>query len=280
MKYLIVGVGLVGEAVAKMLMVEGHEVVGTTTTPAKVERLQAFCSEVAVLTGEEQDKIAVAAEGCDGIVMTVSPKFSRTTTPEDRLAEYERVFERTGRSVTAVHERCIFASSFSVYGDSGEGDGPITEDSPLSASQEPSAVYFQAAEKLVLANEQGCVLRFPDVYGGENDLDYGQRLGLAHKMMGGRVPFSGDALLYRLHCLDAARSIVHALRHDLVGAFNVCLNEQLPPTNQAVFDRLAAEAGLEPLVFLSQIKLPSRPILADKIAATGFTFEYTDYDFR
>ena len=167
MRVLVVGVGLVGEMVAKMLVADGHEVIGTTTTPEKVEKLQAVCTDVAVLKGEEQEKIAAAAEGCDAIVMTVSPKFSRTTTPEDRLAEYEKVFERTGKSVTAVHERCLFASSFSVYGDGGEGSEPITEESPLSTSQEPSTVYFQAAERLVLANGNGCVLRFPDVYGGE-----------------------------------------------------------------------------------------------------------------
>ena len=280
MRFLIIGAGLVGQAVAQMLVAQGHYVIGTTTTSAKVEKLQANCSEVAVLMGEEQEKVAAAAAGCEAVVITVSPKFSRTTSPEARLTEYKRVLVRTCRSATAVHSRCLFASSFSVYGDGGSGPGPITEASPLSTASEPSTVCYQAAEKLVLNSLQGCVLRFPDIYGGENDLDYGQRLGLAHKMMGGRVPFSGDALLYRLHCLDAARSIVHTLRHDLVGAFNVCLTEQLPPTNQAVFDRLAAEAGLEPLVFLSQIKLPSCPILADKIAATGFTFEYTDYDFR
>ncbi len=279
MRVLIVGVGLVGEAVAKMLMADGYEVVGTTTTPEKVERLQTFCTDVALLKGEDQEKIAAAAEGCDAIVMTVSPKFSRTTTPADRLAEYEKVCERTGKSVTAVHERCLFASSFSVYGDGGEGTEPITEDSPLSSSQEPSTVCFQAAERLVLANGKGCVVRFPDVYGGENDLDYGQRLGLAHKMMGGKVPFSHDALLYRLHCLDAARSIVHALKYDLVGAFNVCLADQLPPTNKEVFDKLADENGQEKLEFLGQIKLPNRPILADKISATGFVCDYTDYVF-
>jgi nucleoside-diphosphate-sugar epimerase len=97
--------------------------------------------------------------------------------------------------------------------------------------------------------------------------------------MGGAVPFDGDALLYRVHKVDAARAIVHCLENGLAGIYNVVHNDIVPPSNRAVFDDLADRAGLERLAFSGIIRLPTREISAQKIMDSGYTFEKTDYVF-
>lgn len=99
-------------------------------------------------------------------------------------------------------------------------------------------------------------------------------------LMKGKVPFSHDALLYRIHFADAARAIVHVIENDLRGIYNAVDNRELPPTNKVLFDLLAAEAGVEPLEFLGFLKLPARKISGEKFVKTGFVFEKTDYVFK
>ena len=57
MRVLIVGCGLVGKELARQLRADGNEVVGTTTTPAKVPALQEVCDEVVVLSGADAEKV-------------------------------------------------------------------------------------------------------------------------------------------------------------------------------------------------------------------------------
>lgn len=278
MKYLIIGVGLLGYEVAKRLMAQGDTVIGTTTTPAKLELLETVCSSAVVLTGDDRDKIWEVGSDCDAIIITVSPRLSQARSPKLREAEYKRTFANTCLNATQANSRCIFNSSFSVYGDGGIGEGEVTEESPLSISREPSTKYYRMAEELIMSTGRGVVLRLPDMYGGgQRDLTYTQRVQFAVDKMGGRVPFSASALFYRLHALDAARAIVHVLDKGLAGVYNVCDNSIVPPTNEVIFNRLTDEAELPRLTFLGQIKLPTRPVSSAKLSRTGFSYEFTDY---
>ena len=92
---------------------------------------------------------------------------------------------------------------------------------------------------------------------------------MAHKFLGGSVPFSGDALLYRLFVDDASDAVVHAVDKQISGTFNLT-HPELPPTNRSLFDKLSAEQGLPPLEYRDEIASPSRPISVEALAETGF----------
>ncbi len=280
MKILILGLGLVGSKLAERLTADGHYVIGTTTTSGKVERLNKICNIVAVLTGDAQEYIKALGQDCDAIVVTVGPNLQRATNPSTREDEYRLALSVTCRNAASANPRVIFASSFSVYGDGGPGSDPITEETSLTLSQDVSPHYYQEAEGHILATGQGTVLRFPDIYGREGDISYTERVKLGHTLMGGRVPFSPDALLYRVHAMDAARAIQYILEKNLMGVYNVVDNHEIPPTNQEVFDRLADRAGIPHLTYANRIKLPARKISAEKLVKTGFWFEFTDYVFE
>ncbi len=276
MKVLILGMGHAGKAIAQQLRAKGHQIVGTTTTPGKVEELQTLADDVAVLKGSETDKVIAAAQGCDAIIATVAPNVKNTRTKEERESQYHEVLEKSLASAAKACNRVIFLSSFSVYGDGGEGTAPITEETPTSNHEEPSSKYYQAAERNALSVSGGCVLRLPDIHGAPGDMTFTQRVKLAHDYFGGKALFGADAPLYTIHFEDVVNAAIHALEKGLTGIYNVCDNDNLPPTNQQIFDAICDKEGWSRLEFLNQIKAPNRKISADKLYATGYRVQHED----
>ena len=104
------------------------------------------------------------------------------------------------------------------------------------------------------------------------------RMGIDH--MGGRVPFSPDALLYRVHHQDVVGAVDHIVRNELTGAFNICRQDVRPPTNKQVFDRICDEREWPRLEFLDAIRAPTREISAARIVGAGWSTAQTDYHFE
>lgn len=276
MKVLILGMGHVGKALAGRLRAEGHQIVGTTTTPGKVEELQQHADEVAILTGAEQDKVIAAAKGCDAIVVTVAPNVKNTRTVEERHVHYHDVLVKSCTSAASACDTIIFCSSFSTYGDGGTGSDPITEETPTSNHEEPSSKYYQEAEQQVLTQTGGCALRYPDMYGAPGDMSFADRVKMSHSYFDGKTIFGADAPLYSIHFEDVVASIYHTLINGITGINNVCDNNNVPYTNKEVFDAICDEEGLERLEFLNQIKAPNRKISAQKFYDTGYSVQHGD----
>ena len=276
MNILILGTGHVGQALAARLRADGHHVAGTTTTASKVEQLQQVLDEVYVLKGAESEKVAEAARHRDAVVVTVAPNWKTTNTPEEREQQYKEVLVDSCANASATCQRVIFCSSFSVYGDGGEGRSPINEDTPTSNDEEPSSRYYQAAEQAALEGSNSCVLRFPDMYGAPGDMSYPDRVRASHEYFGGKAIFSADAPLYAIHVDDVVESIYHVLNMGLMGIYNVCDEQRVPYSNKQGFDAICAQEGLEPLVFLNQIKAPLRKISAARLYQTGYCVNHSD----
>lgn len=270
MKILILGLGHIGSALSRKWRNEGHYVAGTTTTESKVAGLRQIADEVIVARGSDAAIIANAARECDAIVITVAPSVRQARTVEERTIAYREALVVTANSAAAAHRRCIFLSSFSVYAEGPGGDSPISEDDPLPDSSEPSTVNYRAAERVVLATGAGAALRLPDIYGAPGDTTLVERVKMGIDFMGGRVPFGRDALFHRIHFEDVVSAVDHVVQKGLVGAFNVCDEETLPPTNASVFDSICDEKSWPRLTFLDQIRAPKRRISAARLYATGW----------
>lgn len=275
MKIMIMGMGNVGRELAQKLRDAGHSVIGTTIDEAEVPELQNYADEIHVLYGAETDKVKQAAAGCDVIVLTVAPNVKHTRTIEERHYHYNEVLVKSAESAAEACDRVIYCCSFSVYGDGGDAD-PITEETPVSNQEEPSALYFYKGEQAALSKGKGCSLRFPDMYGAPGDYTYPERVKLAHEFFGGKAMFLPDAPLYAIHYKDVVNALFHAIEHNLIGVYNVCDNDKVPLTNKEVFDQVADNMGLERLEFTGEIAAPTKRISADKMAATGFRMEKED----
>ena len=276
MQLFILGMGHVGKALADQLRAQGHTIVGSTTTPGKVAELEQHADRIAVLRGNETQKLLTAAAECDAIVVTVAPDVKKTRTVEERHQHYADALVASCNSARQACERVIFLSSFSVYGDGGAGPEPVTEETPCSNSEEPSSRYYQAAEQEVLTNAGGCVLRFPDMYGAPGDLSFEQRVAMCHEYFGGKAIFSADAPLYAIHFEDVVNAVIHAVQQGLVGIYNVCDNDNLPGSNKQVFDAICASNDMPTLEFLDQIKAPLKKISAARLYATGYRVSHPD----
>ena len=281
MRVLVLGAGLVGRELATRLTQQGHEVVATTTTPEKVEALQEIAAEVHVLRGSDAEAVAKAAAGADAVVVCAGPDARKSMTAEERAATYDEVLVQTARSVVAGAPdtaRIVALSSLSVYGDAADGLEEVTEDAPLTTADDASPQKFQEMERIYLDRPGSVVFRCADIFGGQ-DLPIAEKVRFAHTVLGGSVPFTGDALLYRVHVDDVIAAIEHALSNDLAGVFNLT-HADVPATNRERFDAIGAELGLGSLTFRDELKAPAVPVSVDRLADAGFVTRHTPVEGR
>ncbi len=276
MRVLVLGAGLVGRELSERLLSDGHEVVATTTTEAKVPDLEQVATEVHVLRGSDTDAVAKAAVGADAVVVCVGPDARRAMTPEERAATYDEVLVQTARSVVAAvprEARIVALSSLSVYGDAADALEVVTEDAPLTADDDASPQKFQEMEQIYLGRGNAVVFRCSDIFGA-NDPPIADKVRFAHTVLKGSVPFSAGALFYRVHVDDVLSAIEHAVTHDLDGVYNLT-HADVPASNQERFDAISAEQGLPALQYRDELKAPSRPISVSRLAETGFATSRT-----
>jgi nucleoside-diphosphate-sugar epimerase len=107
-------------------------------------------------------------------------------------------------------------------------------------------------------------------------MTYPDRVKASHEYFGGKTIFGEDAPLYAIHVEDVVQSIYHVIDQNLTGTYNVCDNDVVPHSNKRVFDAICAAEGLEPLVFINQIKAPLRKISAQKLYDTGYSVTHGD----
>ncbi|OLT21634.1 hypothetical protein BJF79_15260 [Actinomadura sp. CNU-125] len=272
MRYAVIGCGNVGMELARRWVAQGHSVVGTTTSAGRVDELREVCSDVAVLRGSDRAAVAEATRGADAVVLTVSPRPSRSFDAAQRVGEYADTLTGSARAAVAVHPRVVFTSSGSVY---GEGSGTVIDEAhPPTDDADASPRGFVAAEEAVLAAPRGAVLRIPDVHGHPRDIDYPARVRFAHEALGGTVPFAADALLYRIDYRDAAAALDFVVSEGLTGAYNAFPDAAVPRTNAEVFGELCAAEGLPELTFRGEIRTPVVPVTSAKLRAAGFAFAH------
>lgn len=276
MRVLVLGAGLVGRELADRLTKQGHEVVATTTTEAKVADLKQVAAEVHVLRGSDLDAVAKAAAGVDAVVVCAGPDARRAMTAEERAATYDQVLVQTAKSVVAAAPdtaRIVALSSLSVYGDAADDLDEVAEDAPLTTADDASPQKFQEMERIYLGRGRATVFRCADIFGG-TDLPIADKVTFAHTVLKGSVPFTGDALFYRVHVEDVLGAVEHALAQDLDGVFNLT-HADVPATNRTRFDAISAELGLPPLTYRDELKSPAVPISVNRLAATGFVTKQT-----
>ena len=275
---LVIGAGLVGTQVGARLRELGHEVAGTTTTPGKVDGLREQFDEVLVLRGSDREAVRAAMVGRDAVVVAAGPSAQRAMTPEDRAASYREILVDTAESVVGSSvvgadgtPYLVALSSLSVYGNAADHLPEVTEDSPVTDSTDPSPTMFLAMERAYLegAGDRVCVFRCGDIFGAE-DPPIEAKIAMAHQYLGGSVPFSADALFYRLAVEDAVDAVVHALESRITGVHNLT-HAEVPPTNATLFDAISVAQDLPPLTYRNEIASPTKPISVARLGASGFT---------
>ena len=272
MKVLIIGAGFVGSAVADRLTALGHEVTVTTTTEAKIEGLAERFGNAVILRGNDRDAVHAAVGAAPARGVCAGPAAAQSMTPEGRAKTYREILVDTAENVVSApgSPYLVALSSLSVYGSAANHLDVVDESAPTTDSADPSPANFLLMEQTYLgAGDRVAVFRCGDIFGA-GDPPIADKVKMAHDYLGGSVPFSGDALLYRLYVEDCADAVVHALEKRLVGVYNLT-HAEVGPTNATLFDTLSAQQGLPALEYRNEIEGPTSPISVQKLIDSGFT---------
>jgi 2-alkyl-3-oxoalkanoate reductase len=243
MKVFVAGAtGAVGKRLVPLLVAEGHEVVGTTRSPAKADELRAAGAEpvVADVLDETAVRDAVLAAAPE-VVVHQATALSSLGNPRN----VDRAFEATNRLRTegtdhllaaarAAGARRLVAQSFAGWPYARVG-GPVkTEEDPLDPHPAKHMRRTHAAirhlESSVTGAEgiEGVVLRYGGFYGPGTSLTPGGVHYEAVKKRRFPVVEPGTGVWSFAHIEDAARATLAALERGAPGLYNVVDDDPAP----------------------------------------------------
>jgi 2-alkyl-3-oxoalkanoate reductase len=226
--------GAIGTRLVPQLIDRGHEVIGTSRSPANAERVRELGAEPvaldlldagavrkAVLEAEPEAVVHQATALAD---LRFSRNFDRSFAQTNRLRT-----EGTDALLAVAREagvRRFVAQSFASYRYAREG-GPVkTEDDPLDPDPLPTTRESQAAMRYldqVVTDAGGVALRYGGFYGAAND-------GLVEPVRKRQFPVVGDGggISSFIHLDDAAAATVLALERDAAGIYNIVDDDPAP----------------------------------------------------
>jgi 2-alkyl-3-oxoalkanoate reductase len=226
--------GAIGARLVPQLVERGHEVIGTSRSAGKVERLRALGAEPVLLDllDREAVRAAVLAAQPDAIVHEAT-----ALTGLSDFKHFDRSFAQTNRLRTEGTDTLLVAAreagvgrfvaqSFAGWPYAREGGSVKTEEdrldpTPVSAMHETLAAIRHLEQAVVAAG--GLVLRYGGLYGSPEDA----QLELVRKR---RFPLVGDGggVWSFVHLDDAAAATVLALERGAPGIYNVVDDEPAP----------------------------------------------------
>ena len=257
MRILVAGAtGALGRQLVPRLVAAGHEVAGTTRTPAKADELRRMAATPFVLDALDAEQVASAVARFEPEVIA----HELTDLKAVDMRDFERSFAMTNRLRTegtdhllaagrAVGVRRFIAQSYAAWPYARTG-GPVkTEDDPLDPTPPaPMRAALDAIRHLERATleadwTEGIVLRYGAFFGPGTGLeDGGAQLELIRTR---RFPVvgSGAGVWSFVHIEDAADATVAAIDRGRRGVYNVVDDDPAPVGEwlPAVAERIGAK---------------------------------------
>ena len=236
MKVFVAGAtGVIGRRLVPMLVERGHEVVGTTRTPSKLDRLVQLGAEPALLDAPDAQAVKNAmAQAEPDVVVHQLTAIPAVVNPRrlDRDFELTNLLRTQGTdhlldAARAVGVRRVVAQSFAMWAYARTGGAIKTEDDPIETDPPESVRNTLAAimhvEEVVVGSPdlEGIALRYGGFYGPGTSLGAGApMLDLVRKR---RLPIVGDGggIWSFIHVDDAASATVAAVERGDPGIYNV-----------------------------------------------------------
>jgi nucleoside-diphosphate-sugar epimerase len=254
--FLAGATGAIGGRLVPLLLEAGHEVTGTTRSPAKADMLRAAGAEPVIADGLDRDAIvaAIAAARPDAIVhqLTALGDLTSLRNLDGAFALTNRLrTEGTDNLLAGAREagtRRFIAQSFTGWPYARTG-GPVkTEDDPLDPDPVPSMSKTLAAIRRLeqtVTQAGGIALRYGGFYGpGTGLTPGGDQVELIRKR---RFPIVGDGggVWSFIHIDDAAAATLAALERGTPGAIYNVVDDDPAPVREWL-PALAAAAGAKP----------------------------------
>ncbi|HLU32821.1 MAG TPA: NAD-dependent epimerase/dehydratase family protein [Natronosporangium sp.] len=277
MRYVIVDCGSVGLELARQWIQQGHQVTGTTPDPELVGRIEAVGADAVLLDHGDGDGVREVVRDADGAVLATRPPPQFTRPVREQVVTYRKTMIGAVRAAASVQRRLVLFSSIAVYGDGGPGDGPVTEETPVTTALDPAAQSFAAVERMVRQSREATVLRLPELVTGHPDEpDPATLLRRLRDEVGEELPFDDSALVHTIDYRDAAAAVAFVWEQGLAGVYNAVPDHVPPPTVAAFLGKLAADAGLPPFSFAGGHPTLRRPVSSARLRGAGFRFRFSE----
>jgi nucleoside-diphosphate-sugar epimerase len=246
------GTGVIGRRLVPQLIARGHQVVATTTSPAKLDLLRQLGADGVVMDGLDAISAgqAVAAARPDAIVNEMTG-LSEAHAGKPNLRRPDRFFAATNRLRSEGNDHLLAAAeatgvtnfvtqSVGIFNGIREGGWVKTEADPLEVASfvEGTKVISHLEDAVIRAG--GAALRYGSLYGpGATD----DQVKLVRKRM---FPLVGGGTGYFswVHLDDAASATVLAVEQHAKGVFNIVDDEPAPLSQWLPY--LAECAGAKP----------------------------------
>lgn len=256
--FLAGATGAIGQRLVPLLVDAGHEVVGTTTTPSKMDGLRISGATPVVLDGLDGDAVrrAVLDAQPEVVIHQMTAlggdfdlrRFAETFAVTNRLRT-----QTTDHLLSAAAEagaKRFIAQSFAGWPNEQRG-GPIkTEEDPLNTNPPPEvketleAILYLEAVTTGTPGIEGLALRYGGFYGP------GQALGKGGVMVEGvaarKIPIvgRGSGIWSFVHIDDAAAATALAVDRGATGIYNIVDDEPAPVSEWLPY--LAETLGAKP----------------------------------
>jgi nucleoside-diphosphate-sugar epimerase len=240
--FLAGGSGVAGAHLIPALVARGHDVVATTTTPAKAALLEARGARAVVLDLLDRDAaLHTVAEARPDVVVHQATALSGPLS----LRRFDDSFAKTNRlrtegadnllaaAVGAGSERFV-AQSFTGWPNARDGGpvkteaDPLDPDPPAAARETLAAIRTLEATVTEAVGVAGVVLRYGALYGPGTSLGAGGEL--LETVRRGKMPLVGDGggIWSFLHVADMARATIAAIEGGGTGIYNVVDDDPAP----------------------------------------------------
>lgn len=256
MQISIVGLGWLGEPLAKLLCQNGHRVRGSTTSSVKASRLN-------------REGIAAKVMRLDPLPEGEDPKFFFDSEvlvvnipPAVRIHGKSHYLDQISAIKGCAQEsgvpKIIFISTTSVYPSANQY---VSETDRLPTGQDG---YLLEAENILKMDFHDItVLRMGGLFGGQR---------IPGKYFANKKGIAGHPPVNYIHRIDAVRLIHWVIQH---GLWNQTFNGVAPnhPTRREVYERNAALMGFDrPSSYEDPPTSPWKKVCPQKILNTGFEF--------
>jgi nucleoside-diphosphate-sugar epimerase len=234
-RVLVIGAtGAIGAHLVPQLREAGHEVIGSSRSQDKAQRLSALGAHAIVLDALDAEAVrkAVSAVRPDALVYQATALADLSD-----FKHFDRSFAQTNRLRTQGTDNVLVAArqagvprvvaqSYAPHRYAREGGGVKTEDDRLDPN--PPAAMRQTMEAMAYLDEAvtgagGIALRYGSFYGDPLN-------PLVTAVRARRWPIVGDGggVWSFIHLVDAAAATVIALEHDGPAIYNIVDDEPAP----------------------------------------------------
>lgn len=244
MNIAIIGCGYVGTAVARHFYPLGNVVTTTTTTPARLQELEAISDRVVVVKGNDASALKSVLENQDTVLLSVGAKGN----------PYEEVYLQTAKTLVSVLAenssviQVLYTGSCAVYGD--KKGAWVDEDSLVEPTNEKGEILSKTEQILLSVSSQDlrvCILRLGGIYGPGREI-----IKIFSRVSGMTRPGDGSAIANWVHLEDIVRAIAFACEQRLQGIYNVVDDEKI--TRKQMLDRLFAKHNLPNVIWDASIQ--------------------------